>query len=101
MSVIRRHPVITFFLLTYALSWAAIFWQSFFAPQLASPAARHPGTSLDHSPDRGCRLPPAHAYALADEIPGAQLIMIDRLGHVTAPACFPIIAPAVMSHIRA
>src|SRR5688572_3472045 len=32
MSVIRRHPVITFFLLTYALSWGAIPWQSFFAP---------------------------------------------------------------------
>jgi hypothetical protein len=32
MSVIRRHPVITFFLLTYALSWAAIPWQSFFTP---------------------------------------------------------------------
>jgi hypothetical protein len=32
MSVVRRHPVITFFLLTYALSWTAIFWQSFFAP---------------------------------------------------------------------
>jgi uncharacterized protein len=32
MSVIRRHPVITFFLLTYALSWPAIFCQSFFAP---------------------------------------------------------------------
>lgn len=45
--------------------------------------------------------PPAHAYALADEIPGAKLIMIEQLGHVTAPASFPIIAPAVMSHIRA
>ena len=32
MSVIRRHPVLTFFLLAYALSWAAIPWQSFFAP---------------------------------------------------------------------
>ncbi len=32
MSLIRRHPVITFFLLAYALSWAAIPWQSFFAP---------------------------------------------------------------------
>ena len=32
MSVIRRHPVITFFLLAYALCWAAIPWQSFFAP---------------------------------------------------------------------
>jgi membrane protease YdiL (CAAX protease family) len=32
MSVIRRHPVVTFFLLAYALSWAAIPWQSFFAP---------------------------------------------------------------------
>ena len=32
MSIIRRHPVVTFFLLAYALSWAAIPWQSFFAP---------------------------------------------------------------------
>src|ERR671916_2111928 len=32
MSVIRRHPVVTFFLLAYALSWGAIPWQSFFAP---------------------------------------------------------------------
>ncbi len=32
MSVIKRHPVVTFFLLAYALSWAAIPWQSFFAP---------------------------------------------------------------------
>jgi hypothetical protein len=32
MSVIRRHPVVTFFLLAYALTWAAIPWQSFFAP---------------------------------------------------------------------
>ena len=32
MSVIRRHPVLTFFLLAYALCWAAIPWQSFFAP---------------------------------------------------------------------
>ena len=32
MSVIRRHPVITFFLIAYALSWGAIPWQSFFAP---------------------------------------------------------------------
>jgi hypothetical protein len=32
MSIVRRHPVITFFLLCYALSWAAIPWDSFFAP---------------------------------------------------------------------
>jgi uncharacterized protein len=32
MSWIRRHPVVTFFLLAYALSWGAIPWQSFFAP---------------------------------------------------------------------
>jgi membrane protease YdiL (CAAX protease family) len=32
MSVIRRHPVVTFFLLAYALSWGAIPWDSFFAP---------------------------------------------------------------------
>jgi hypothetical protein len=28
----RRHPVVTFFSLACVLSWAAIFWQSFFAP---------------------------------------------------------------------
>src|SRR5918993_5498853 len=32
MSLIRRHPVVAFFLLAYALSWGAIPWQSFFAP---------------------------------------------------------------------
>jgi uncharacterized protein len=32
MSVIRRHPVLTFFVLACALSWAAIPWHSFFAP---------------------------------------------------------------------
>ncbi len=32
MSLIKRHPVVAFFLLAYALSWAAIPWQSFFAP---------------------------------------------------------------------
>jgi membrane protease YdiL (CAAX protease family) len=32
MSIIRRHPVVTFFLLACALSWAAIPWGSFFAP---------------------------------------------------------------------
>jgi uncharacterized protein len=32
MSVVRRHPVITFFLLAYALTWAGIPWGSFFAP---------------------------------------------------------------------
>jgi len=32
MSVIRRHPVVAFFLLAVGLSWGAIPWQSFFAP---------------------------------------------------------------------
>jgi uncharacterized protein len=32
MSLIRRHPVVTFFLLAYALCWGAIPWESFFAP---------------------------------------------------------------------
>jgi uncharacterized protein len=32
MSVIRRHPVVTFFLLAWALSWALIPWGGFFAP---------------------------------------------------------------------
>jgi membrane protease YdiL (CAAX protease family) len=30
--VIRRHRVLAFFLLAYALSWGALPWQSFFAP---------------------------------------------------------------------
>src|SRR5215213_1128791 len=32
MFIVRRHPVVTFFILAYALSWGAIPWQSFFAP---------------------------------------------------------------------
>src|SRR5829696_5180800 len=32
MSLVRRHPVVTFFILACALSWGAIPWQSFFAP---------------------------------------------------------------------
>ena len=32
MSVVRRHSVVIFFLLAYALSWSAIPWRSFFAP---------------------------------------------------------------------
>jgi pimeloyl-ACP methyl ester carboxylesterase len=45
--------------------------------------------------------PEAHAYALAHEIAGARLVMIEQLGHVTAPASFPTIVPVVLSHIRA
>ena len=32
MSLIRRHPVLTFFLFACVFSWGAIPWQSFFAP---------------------------------------------------------------------
>jgi membrane protease YdiL (CAAX protease family) len=32
MAVIKRHPLITFFVLAYALAWAALPWNSFFAP---------------------------------------------------------------------
>jgi uncharacterized protein len=32
VSVVRRHPVVTFFLLAYLICWTALFWQSFFAP---------------------------------------------------------------------
>jgi uncharacterized protein len=32
MSVVRRHRVLVFFLLAYALSWGALPWDSFFAP---------------------------------------------------------------------
>src|SRR5215211_4468260 len=32
MSLVRRHPVVTFFLLAIVLSWAGVPWGSFFAP---------------------------------------------------------------------
>lgn len=32
MSFVRRHRVVTFFLLAYALTWAPVPWGSFFAP---------------------------------------------------------------------
>ena len=32
MSLVRRHPVLSFFVLACLLTWAAIPWQSFFAP---------------------------------------------------------------------
>jgi membrane protease YdiL (CAAX protease family) len=32
LSPIRRHPLIAFFVLAYALTWGAIPWDSFFAP---------------------------------------------------------------------
>jgi hypothetical protein len=41
---------------------------------------------------------PAHAYALADEILRAQLVMIEELGHVTGAGIFSTIVPAVISH---
>jgi len=34
MSVVRRHPVLSFFVLACLLTWAAIPWQSFFVPGL-------------------------------------------------------------------
>ena len=38
MSAVRRHPIITFFVLAYALTWGAIPWESFLAtgPLLAA-----------------------------------------------------------------
>jgi hypothetical protein len=32
MSVVRRHPLVGFFVLAYLLSWGALPWDSFFAP---------------------------------------------------------------------
>jgi membrane protease YdiL (CAAX protease family) len=32
MTVIKRHPLITFFVLAYALAWGALPWNSYFAP---------------------------------------------------------------------
>jgi hypothetical protein len=38
MSAVRRHPLITFFVLAYALTWGALPWESFLAagPLLAA-----------------------------------------------------------------
>lgn len=32
MSVVKRHPLVAFFVLAYALAWGGIPWNSFFAP---------------------------------------------------------------------
>jgi hypothetical protein len=50
---------------------------------------------------RDAAFSPARAVALADEIPDAQLVMIEQLDYVTASASFPIILPAVLSHVSA
>ena len=42
--------------------------------------------------------PLAHGEALASEIPGATLLVLDRAGHGVDPADWPIIVPAIVAH---
>jgi len=44
-------------------------------------------------------LPPGHAIALADEIAGAELLMLDGIGHQTPPrSTWDLVVPAVLRH---
>ena len=42
--------------------------------------------------------PLAHGEALASEIPGATVLVLDRAGHGVDPADWPIIVPAIIAH---
>jgi hypothetical protein len=42
--------------------------------------------------------PLAHGEALATEIPGATLLVLDRAGHGVDPADGQIIVPAIVAH---
>jgi pimeloyl-ACP methyl ester carboxylesterase len=42
--------------------------------------------------------PLAHGEALAAEIPGATLLVLDRAGHGVDPADWQIIVPAIVAH---
>jgi pimeloyl-ACP methyl ester carboxylesterase len=43
--------------------------------------------------------PPAHAVALTDEIPGADLLLLDGVGHqVPPPATWDLVVPAILRH---
>ena len=42
--------------------------------------------------------PLAHGEALASEIPGARLLVLDRAGHGVDPADWHVIVPAIVAH---
>jgi pimeloyl-ACP methyl ester carboxylesterase len=44
-------------------------------------------------------LPLAHGQALANEIPGARLIVVEGMGHDPAPGTWDVVVPAVLEHI--
>jgi pimeloyl-ACP methyl ester carboxylesterase len=42
--------------------------------------------------------PLGHALALADGIPGAKLLVLDRTGHELPPAVWDVVIPAILAH---
>jgi pimeloyl-ACP methyl ester carboxylesterase len=42
--------------------------------------------------------PPAHAHALAEEIPNARLLMLERTGHELPRAVWDLVVPAIVAH---
>jgi pimeloyl-ACP methyl ester carboxylesterase len=42
--------------------------------------------------------PSAHAHALADEIPNAQLLLLEQTGHELARSVWDVVVPAVVAH---
>jgi pimeloyl-ACP methyl ester carboxylesterase len=46
-------------------------------------------------------LPLAHGEALAREIPGATMLVVDGMGHDPAPGTWDVIVPVALEHIHA
>jgi pimeloyl-ACP methyl ester carboxylesterase len=45
--------------------------------------------------------PLGHAHALAREIPGARLLVLERTGHELPPRTWDVVVPAILEHTRA
>ena len=46
--------------------------------------------------------PPGHGEVLAEEIPGAQLLLLERVGHELPPsAVWDVVIPAILRHTSA
>lgn len=42
--------------------------------------------------------PLGHALALADDIPGVKLLVLDRTGHKLPPTVWDVVIPAILAH---
>jgi 3-oxoadipate enol-lactonase len=67
-------------------------------PDLAALAAIAVPTLVVHG-DADHVLPPAHGRALADGVPGAELVVLPGMGHLPRPAEWDTIATLVVGHL--